>query len=92
MKCKECSHEISDNAKFCPGCGKPALSGINKIKCGKCDYEMDGNLKFCSECGEPVRSDYKQREDRRDDRRKDDDDDEGGILGGIGDFVGKLFG
>ncbi len=86
MKCKECGHEFNDTAKFCPDCGKPASSG-NKIKCRKCDYEMEANLKYCSECGEPVRFDNKQRKNRR----EGDDDDEG-ILGGIGDIVGKLFG
>lgn len=88
MKCKECGHEFSDSAKFCPECGKPASSGSNKAKCGKCDYEMNSNLKYCPECGEPVSSDYKRRKDRR----EDDDDDEGGILGGLGDIVGKIFG
>ncbi len=34
-----------------------------------------------------VRSDNRGRRDRG-----DDDDDEGGILGGLGDIVGKIFG
>ncbi|VVB93703.1 Double zinc ribbon [uncultured archaeon] len=86
MKCKECGYEFSSNAKFCPECGKPASLGNNKVNCRKCDYEMEGNLKFCPECGESVRSDNRGRRD------KGDDDDEGGILGGLGDIVGKIFG
>ncbi|HEY9246683.1 MAG TPA: zinc ribbon domain-containing protein [Candidatus Methanoperedens sp.] len=85
MKCRECGHEFSGNAKFCPECGKPASLGINKVNCGKCNYEMEGILKYCPECGEPVRSNYRGRRDR-----EEDDDD--GILGGLGDIVGKIFG
>lgn len=59
MKCKECGHEFGGNAKFCPECGKPTSSGINKVNCRKCNYELEGNLKFCPECGESVRSDNK---------------------------------
>ena len=85
MKCKECGHEFG-NAKFCTECGKPASLENNKVNCRKCDYELEGNLKFCPECGESVRSDNRGRRD------KDDDDNEGGILGGLGDIVGKIFG
>lgn len=88
MKCKECSHEFDSNAKFCPECGKPASFGGNKVNCRKCDYELEGNLKFCPECGESVRNNNRGQRDRG----KDDDDDEGGILGGLGDIVGKIFG
>ena len=83
MKCKECGHDFSGNAKFCPECGKPASLG-SKVNCRKCDYELEGSLKFCPECGESVRRDNRGK--------REDDDDEGGILGGIGDIVGKLFG
>ena len=85
MKCKECGHEFGD-AKFCPECGKPAAFG-SKVNCRKCDYELEGNLKFCPECGESVRGNNRGRRDRG-----EDDDDEGGILGGLGDIVGKIFG
>lgn len=57
------------------------------MKCKKCGYEFSDNSKFCPECGEKVNGDFNKR--RKDD---DDDDDEGGILGSIGDFVGKIFG
>lgn len=100
MKCKECNYEF-DNAKFCPECGKPVPIGNNKIKCIKCGHEVDSNIKFCPECGESVHSDYNDKDkkgvdkkyrDRRNRDRRGDDDDEGGILGGIGDIVGKIFG
>ena len=87
MKCNECDHEFGVNAKFCPECGKPASLGSNKINCRKCDNELEGNLKFCPECGESVRSD-----NRGPRNRGENDDDEGGILGGLGDIVGKIFG
>ena len=87
MKCRECGHEFSGNAKFCPDCGKPASLGSNKVNCRKCNYELESNLKYCPECGESVRSDNRGRRDRG-----EDDDDEGGILGGLGDIVGKIFG
>ncbi len=87
MKCRECGHEFSGNVKFCPECGKPVSMGSNKVNCRKCNYELEGNLKYCPECGEHVRSDYGGRRDR-----EGDDDDESGILGGLGDIVGKIFG
>jgi rRNA maturation endonuclease Nob1 len=94
MKCTGCGYEF-DKAKFCPECGKPAPFG-DKTICKRCNYEIDSNVKFCPECGEPVRINY-EGEDKRDKdkrvRRRDDDEDEdeGGILGGIGDLVGKIF-
>ena len=87
MKCNECGKEFYSNAKFCPECGKPRSLGGNKLNCTKCDYELEANLKYCPECGESVHSDNRGRRDRR-----EDDDDEGGILGGLGDIVGKIFG
>lgn len=98
MKCKNCGYEFS--AKFCPECGTSAPLDSDKIKCRKCGREIDGKLKYCPECGEPVSSEYKKGDKDRDkdrnrkrrDRGGDDDDDEGGILGGIGDFVGKILG
>lgn len=103
MKCQNCGNEF--NAKFCPECGMSASFGSNKINCRKCKYEMDNNLKYCPECGEPVSRDDKdkgkekerindkERRNRKDrDREDDDDENEGGILGGIGDFVGKILG
>ena len=102
MKCKNCGYEF--DAKFCPECGIAASTGSDKIKCRKCGREVDSSLKYCPECGEHISGDYKNidkdrdkdRNRRRRDRGKDDDDkdddDEGGILGGIGNIVGKIFG
>ncbi len=86
MKCKECGSEFNGSAKFCPECGKPSLDS-NKTNCRNCNYELESNLQYCPECGESVRSDNRGRRDRG-----DDNDDEGGILGGLGDIVGKIFG
>ncbi len=57
------------------------------MKCKECGYELSDGVKFCPECGKPVVGDYMKRNDRG----RDDDDDEG-VLGGIGDFLGKIFG
>jgi RNA polymerase subunit RPABC4/transcription elongation factor Spt4 len=91
MKCKECDYELSNDATFCGKCGKPVLSSGNKIKCEECGYKIDGNLNYCPKCGGSTSS-YDTKRNRRDKKDDDDDDDEGGILGGIGDIVGKLFG
>ena len=55
------------------------------MKCKECGHEFTGNAKFCPECGESVRGDNREKDKR-------DNDDEGGILGGLGDIVGKIFG
>ena len=34
IKCKECSAEISDEAKFCPNCGAPVI--LHRWRCPKC--------------------------------------------------------
>ncbi len=107
MKCKECGHELGKESKFCPDCGRAVLHSDNKISCANCCEEIDKDSKFCIKCGEPIveknirrNGGYKENKDfsknRKKDRKRregdDDDDEEGGILGGIGDFVGKLFG
>ena len=92
MKCKECGYELSDDVKFCGKCGMPT-SSREKIKCRECKREMDSNLEYCPYCG---KSNSSRRDNRKGRGRRrdgdDDDDEEGGILGGIGDLVGKLFG
>ena len=94
MNCKECGYELSDDVKFCGKCGKPTLPVGEKIKCRECKREMDSNLEYCPYCGKPNSSlrDNRKGGGRRRGRDDDDDDEEGGILGGIGDLVGKLFG
>ena len=90
MRCKECGYELSGDAMFCGKCGKSVSHG-DKIKCRKCDYEMDSNLEYCPRCREynSSRGDNRGKRDRGED---EDDDDEGGMLGNIGNFIGKLFG
>ena len=34
IKCKKCSAEISDEAKFCPNCGAPVI--LHRWRCPKC--------------------------------------------------------
>lgn len=100
MKCKECGYELSNDVKFCGKCGKPVTSSIsssiNKIKCEECGSEIDNDLKFCPKCGKPVSfQKYDNRKNRRGGKRDkddDEDDEDGGILGGVGDFIGKIFG
>ncbi len=84
MKCRECGHEYGGNAKFCPECGKPSTMDSNRVNCRKCNFEIKGDVKYCPECGESVRSGWRRRD-------REDDDDEGGIIGGLGDIVDKLF-
>lgn len=53
------------------------------MKCKECGLEIDDDAKFCTYCGKPIRSD---------DRKEDEEDDDGGILGGLGEYIGKIFG
>lgn len=48
--CNFCNTKIPTKSKFCPSCGKQAVS--DKIKCFKCSFEMEKNMKFCPQCGE----------------------------------------
>jgi predicted amidophosphoribosyltransferase len=93
MKCEQCGKELSNNVAFCGNCGRPTSPAGSKVKCRHCNVEISGNLEYCTNCGKPTSSttvDNKKRSGRN--REDDDDEDEGGILGGIGDLVGKLFG
>lgn len=90
MKCKECGQELNEDAMFCGKCGKPTSSSRDKIKCEECGFKIDSNLEYCPKCGKSTYSRGYDKKRRK--REEDDDDDEGGILGGIGDFLGKIFG
>lgn len=102
MKCKECGCELSNDVAFCGTCGKPTSPAGNKVKCKYCDVEISSSLEYCTNCGKPTSSTAtdnnkwnKENKGNKRDRRNrgdDEDDDEGGILSGIGDLVGKLFG
>ena len=92
MKCKECGQENDNDVAFCGKCGGPTTSDENKIKCAYCNVKISNKLEYCTNCGKPTSSimtDDKKR-NRKDDNDNDDDD-EGGIIGTIGDIVGKLF-
>ncbi len=94
MKCKECGYDIGEDAKFCGKCGKPVISISNKVKCKDCGKEIDSNVDYCPKCGKSTFSESKDRKGRkrREDDDGEDDDNDGGILGGVGDIIGKIFG
>ncbi len=51
VKCHECGHSISRNAKFCPACGHQQLVFQKCVACGK---NLTPNARFCSRCGHAV--------------------------------------
>ena len=53
MKCKSCEQELSDSAKFCNFCGKPAEIDPIQI-CPKCGAQVEENQRFCAQCGSEV--------------------------------------
>ena len=89
MKCTKCGTDINEDVRFCSKCGNPVLSSNDKVNCIKCDRKIGGDLEYCPYCGESNSSRGRRNQRDNDD---DDEDDEGGILGGITDFIGKLFG
>ena len=46
MKCPNCSHKNSTNAKFCEECGQKL-----KQVCYACKHENKGSAKYCEQCG-----------------------------------------
>jgi membrane protease subunit (stomatin/prohibitin family) len=50
-QCRECSHDVPVDAKFCPQCGHQQLVFVECAHCGK---NLTTNAKFCSRCGKPV--------------------------------------
>ena len=50
--CASCGAALPEGAKFCPGCGKPAVKrGVCPV-CGA--VPAAENAKFCAECGAPL--------------------------------------
>ncbi len=47
--CPSCGAQASQDAKFCPECGKPMT--VPKAKCISCQAEIAAGSKFCPECG-----------------------------------------
>ena len=51
-RCASCGTALPEGAKFCPGCGKPAVQkGVCPV-CGAAP-SVEG-AKFCAECGAPL--------------------------------------
>jgi class 3 adenylate cyclase/tetratricopeptide (TPR) repeat protein len=49
MKCLECQHENTLEAKFCEACAAPLARA-----CANCGSEVSPTAKFCSQCGHPL--------------------------------------
>jgi RNA polymerase subunit RPABC4/transcription elongation factor Spt4 len=43
--------QLPENAKFCPGCGKPVAQ---KAFCINCGNQVPSNAKFCPNCGKQI--------------------------------------
>ena len=50
-------HEIHDDSKYCPKCGKLTIEDYVKY-CPKCGKERRGMKRFCSYCGSPFLKEY----------------------------------
>ncbi|MDY6863901.1 MAG: SPFH domain-containing protein [Thermodesulfobacteriota bacterium] len=51
IKCPDCGHPISRDAKFCPHCGHQQLIFDQCVNCNK---NLPPNAKFCPKCGHPA--------------------------------------
>lgn len=49
--CQECGTKVSENSKFCAGCGKPIEIKPKIPTCPTCNTVYDENTKFCSNDG-----------------------------------------
>ena len=48
--CPHCSAAVSENAKFCPECGKSLMRA-----CPACGAALSATVKFCPECGQKIK-------------------------------------
>lgn len=55
-KCPSCNNDISEEAKFCPYCGKPVPENAGERFCPNCGSKIDGDPSFCPSCGENLRA------------------------------------
>ncbi len=55
-KCPYCNNEMSEEAKFCPYCGKPVPEGNPERYCPNCGTKIEGNPSFCPNCGTNLRA------------------------------------
>lgn len=49
MHCRNCAHQIPDNAEFCVSCGQRPLLGTRF--CQSCGSETVLNAEICTKCG-----------------------------------------
>lgn len=50
-RCNECGTALSDNAKFCSGCGTVVVAKEKGNFCSDCGNEYQEGVAFCRECG-----------------------------------------
>jgi hypothetical protein len=50
MKCPECQHENSPEAKFCEQC-----AAVLGRACAQCGAQASSTAKFCAQCGHPLK-------------------------------------
>ena len=55
-KCPSCNNDISEEAKFCPYCGKPVPENAGERFCPNCGSRIEGDPSFCPSCGENLRA------------------------------------
>ncbi len=49
MYCRNCAHQLADNAEFCTSCGQRPLLGTRF--CQACGAEAPANAEVCVKCG-----------------------------------------
>lgn len=54
IKCPECGHQVSDQAKTCPSCGIDIAGNV--IKCPECGEIIFSNQEMCPGCHHPLHS------------------------------------
>lgn len=76
-QCPFCGRMLSDNARFCTGCGKrvtqPAPASDRKPgpgrqpqaeeRCPACGAELPANVKFCTQCGAKLSNSFRNMEE-----------------------------
>ena len=66
MQCPNCRGQISDDAKFCPLCGKPVeIPKIVDRFCPNCGIKLVPNAAFCNGCGTKI-TNYSLQEEKVD--------------------------
>ncbi len=55
MRCPHCNHEINDDVKYCPYCGKLVKSNNAEFTCSYCHNEINKDDEICPHCQKKVR-------------------------------------